>query len=142
VDYHSEIWVKFFSKQNPEQLDFWAAAGYLEKKSGSKYYTVLMDSGFYENVEWHFLNLEAPLRLSNFWAFRDTIAVEPFFFYASELEIKIVGDSLKVTHEQFPEPFSNFENTDLGSFINNTKLHKSKKDRVKKLKDKKEKNKK
>lgn len=77
------------------------------------------------------------------WAFVGDGALEPYLFYASEFEIKYNDQGLKSwTYLPYPDPFSNPDNSDLATFFNNIKLHKPKADREKKLKEKKEKNKK
>ena len=133
-------WVSFFSSQPRASLEFLADSGWIQKKPGNKFYTILIDTSFYNGVSWEQLDIALPLYGSYWFAFKDSFSQEQFLFYAYELEIHFVGiDSVKITHKPFQNPFSNLENTDLGSFFNNKQLHRSKKDREVKLKEKKNK---
>ena len=121
-------------------LDSLAVQGWIQAKPGNKYYIILPDTSFYNGVSWEQLNIVLPLYGSNLFAFKDTVAQEPFLFYASEMEIHFVGkDSVKITRHRYEDPFSNLNNDDLSSFFNNSKFHRSKKDREDKIKEKKSK---
>ena len=142
VYHNSGLWTQIFLEQNREGLDSLVVQGYLQKSGdGNKYFTILLDSSYYSGAEWHFLDFDTPLRCGGqLWAFTGEEALEPYLFYASEFEIKYNDLGVKSwTYVPYPEPFSNLENTDLGTFFNNIKLHKPKADREKKLKDKKDK---
>lgn len=131
-------WSDFFSTQPRANLESLADSGWIQRKPGNKFYTILVDSAFYDGVSWEQLNISLPLYGSNWFAFKGDVAQEPFLFYASWLEIHFVGiDSVKITYKPFQNPFSNLTNTDLGTFFNNPKLHRGKADREKKLKEKK-----
>ncbi len=138
VIHKSDCWIEYFSVQPRAMLDGLADAGWINK-SGNKYYTVLVDSSVYSNVGWHNLYLDTPLlNNADWWAFRGDEAIEPYLLYCREIEIKFVAGEKQIKITEFP-PLSNLDNHDLSTYFNNSKLHKPKKDREKKLREKKEK---
>lgn len=139
VYHESNCWAEFFSVQPRVMLDGLAADGWITKQ-GNKYYTILLDSSKYGDVLWHQLDMHTPLANNGqWWAFRGDEAQEPTLFYCRELEIKFTPAGIKSIKITELPPMSNLDNTDLGTFFNNGKLHRSKADREKKLKEKKQK---
>lgn len=137
VYHNSNSWVQYFSSQPRVFLEALADSGWITKQ-GNKFYTILLDSSKYSGVEWRNLPIDTPL-LNNarWWAFKGDIAQEPHLFYCRELEIKFNSQGIKSIKITPLPAMSNYTNDDLGTFFNNGKLHKSKADREKKLKEKK-----
>ena len=140
---HANNWADVLSIQPRVILDAYAAKGWITKSgAGDKFHTLIIDSCFYEDVTFKQLDLDTPFRFgSNLWAFRDTLAWEPYLYYVKEILIKF-KDGVKTVHiTEFP-PMSNLDNTCLESYFQNEKVYKSKDKREKKLKEKKLKEKK
>ena len=75
-------WVEFFISQPQASLESLADSGWIQRKPGNKFYTVLLDTAFYNGVSWEQLDISLPLYGSNWFAFKGDTAQEPFLFFA------------------------------------------------------------
>jgi len=120
-------------------LDGLADAGFLTK-TGNKYHTILIDSAVYSpGVAWHELSIDVPMYGFQQFPFIGEEAQDALAFWATEIEIKFTGQGKEVTVTPFQSAFSNPDNADLSNFFNNSKTVRPKVEREKKLKDKKDK---
>jgi len=133
-------WVKYFSNLDELGLIVHEQLGFLNK-SGNTYYTLILTREVYaDDAVWHDLDIKLPMKgkFGNKFAFRDTIALEPLEYDVKELSITMLPNGNKTIKikDNIPTNY-NPNNDDLTADFNNPRLHASKTDREKKLKEKK-----